>query len=158
MLSTVSALGAQNIGAGKQKRAEQVLLCSTAITVVYGVAVSIFMQFFAENAVGLFTDSSEVMLLGGQYMHGYVWDCVFAGIHFCFSGYFCACGLSNISFVHNFLSIVLARIPISYFASVRFADSLFPMGTAAPIGSLLSVIIFILAFVWVKRKKKAVIS
>lgn len=153
MLSTVSALGAQNIGAGKHKRAEQVLLCSTAVTVIYGVIISVAMQFFAENAVGLFTDSDVVAALGGQYMHGYVWDVIFAGIHFCFSGYFCACGKSNISFIHNFLSIVLARIPISYFASVNFTDTLFPMGTAAPIGSLLSVFICIAAFMCLKRKR-----
>ena len=28
--------------------------------------------------MGLFTDSADVMVLEGQYMHSYVWDCVFA--------------------------------------------------------------------------------
>ena len=153
MLSTVSSLSAQNIGAKKHGRVQKILLYSTIITVVYGVIMAVLMQFFAENAVGLFTDSADVMVLGGQYMHSYVWDCVFAGIHFCFSGYFCAYGLSNISFLHNFLSIMLARIPIAYYASVHYTDTLFPMGTAAPIGSLLSVIICIIAFVWVKKHK-----
>lgn len=153
MLSTVSSLSAQNIGAKKHGRVQKILLYSTIITVIYGVIMAVLMQFSAENAVGLFTDSADVMVLGGQYMHSYVWDCVFAGIHFCFSGYFCAYGLSNISFLHNFLSIMLARIPIAYYASVHYTDTLFPMGTAAPIGSLLSVIICIIAFVWVKKHK-----
>lgn len=153
MLSTVSSLSAQNIGAKKHGRVQKILLYSTIITVIYGVIMAVLMQFFAENAVGLFTNSADIMVLGGQYMHSYVWDCVFAGIHFCFSGYFCAYGLSNISFLHNVLSIVLARIPIAYYASVNYTDTLFPMGTAAPIGSLLSVIICIIAFVWVKKHK-----
>lgn len=153
MLSTVSSLSAQNIGAKEHGRVQKILLYSTIITVVYGVAVSIMMQFFAEGAVGLFTDSAEVMMLGGQYMHSYVWDCVFAGIHFCFSGYFCAYGLSNISFLHNFLSIVLARIPIAYYASVHFTETLLPMGAAAPVGSVISVIVCVIAFVWIKRHK-----
>lgn len=153
MLSTVSSLSAQNIGAKKHDRVQKILLYSTIITVIYGVIMAVLMQFFAENAVGLFTNSADVMVLGGQYMHSYVWDCVFAGIHFCFSGYFCAYGLSNISFLHNVLSIVLARIPIAYYASVNYTDTLFQMGTAAPIGSLLSVIICIIAFMWIKKHK-----
>ena len=153
MLSTVSSLSAQNIGAKKHGRVQKILLYSTIITVIYGVITAVLMQFFAENAVGLFTNSADVMVLGGQYMHSYVWDCVFAGIHFCFSGYFCAYGLSNISFLHNVLSIVPARIPIAYYASVNYTDTLFPMGTAAPIGSLLSVIICIIAFMWIKKHK-----
>lgn len=153
MLSTVSSLSAQNIGAKKHGRVQKILLYSTIITVIYGVIMAVLMQFFAENAVGLFTNSADIMVLGGQYMHSYVWDCVFAGIHFCFSGYFCAYGLSNISFLHNVLSIVLARIPIAYYASVNYTDTLFPMGTAAPIGSLLSVIICIIAFMWIKKHK-----
>lgn len=153
MLSTVSSLSAQNIGTKKHGRVQKILLYSTIITVIYGVITAVLMQFFAENAVGLFTNSADVMVLGGQYMHSYVWDCVFAGIHFCFSGYFCAYGLSNISFLHNVLSIVPARIPIAYYASVNYTDTLFPMGTAAPIGSLLSVIICIIAFMWIKKHK-----
>lgn len=153
MLSTVSSLSAQNIGTKKHGRVQKILLYSTIITVIYGVIMAVLMQFFAENAVGLFTNSADVMVLGGQYMHSYVWDCVFAGIHFCFSGYFCAYGLSNISFLHNVLSIVPARIPIAYYASVNYTDTLFPMGTAAPIGSLLSVIICIIAFMWIKKHK-----
>ncbi|MCM1175302.1 MAG: MATE family efflux transporter [Blautia sp.] len=156
MLSTVSALSAQNIGAGKHERARDTLKYATMIAVVFGALASVFMQFMAEGAVGLFADSEEVIRLGGQYMRGYVWDCVFAGVHFCFSGYFCAYGFSMISFIHNSLSIVCARIPLAYIAAVCFKDSLVPMGIAAPAGSFLSVIICIIAFIWMKRHPERV--
>lgn len=158
MLSTVSALSAQNIGAGKHERASLTLKYSTFIAVGFGVIVSILMQFMAEAAVGLFAEDSNVIILGGQYMRSYVWDCVFAGIHFCFSGYFCAYGLSGISFLHNSISIIFARIPLAYIASVYFTESLFPMGIAAPAGSALSVIICIAAFVWMKRNRNRFIK
>lgn len=152
MLSTVSALSAQNIGAGKHDRAKQTLKYATIITVSFGIIAAALMQFAAEGAVGLFADNSEVIKLGGQYMRGYVWDCVFAGVHFCFSGYFCAYGLSLISFLHNSVSIVCARIPLAYIAAKYFTDSLFPMGLAAPTGSFLSVIICVIAFIWMERR------
>ena len=157
MLSTVSALGAQNIGAKKPERAVQTLRYAVTIAVSFGLIVAIFMQFGAEQAVALFTDTksaegAEVIRLGGQYLRGYIWDCVFAGIHFSFSGYFCACGKSGLSFLHNIVAIGLVRIPGVYLTSKFFPDTLFPMGLATAVGSLLSVCICMTAFVILQRK------
>lgn len=157
MLSTVSALGAQNIGAKKPKRAVQTLKYAIILTVSIELVVSILMQFGAENVVVLFTDSQtaggrEVIRLGGQYLRGYIWDSVFAGIHFSFSGYFCACGKSGLSFLHNILAIVLVRVPGAYLMSTMFPATLYPMGLATAAGSLVSVVICIVMFVILQRR------
>ena len=151
MLSTVSALCAQNIGAGKQARAEQTLRYAVIIAVSFGIIIALLTQFISEQAVGLFTPDTVVIMLGGQYLRGYIWDALFAGIHFCFSGYFCACGRSDISFIHNISAIALVRIPGVYLTSKLFPDTLFPMGLATAAGSLLSVIICIIAFALLKK-------
>lgn len=153
MLSTVSALCAQNIGAGKQERARKTLYYAAAMCITFGMISSIIMQFISEPMVGLFSDAPEVIRLGGQYLRGYVWDCVFAGIHFCCSGYFCACGRSGISFIHNSISIVCARIPLAYLASKCFPETLFPMGLATTTGSFVSVLICVGAFIWLNRRE-----
>lgn len=151
MLSTVSALCAQNIGAGKQARAEQTLRYAIIIAVSFGIIIALLTQFISEQAVGLFTPDTVVITLGGQYLRGYIWDALFAGIHFCFSGYFCACGRSEISFIHNISAIALVRIPGVYLTSKLFPDTLFPMGLATAAGSLLSVIICVIAFALLKK-------
>lgn len=158
MLSTVSALSAQNIGAGKYDRARLTLRYAAIMSAAWGIAAVSVMQLVAEPFISLFVDgtkagSAEVIRLGGQYMRGYVWDCIFAGVHFSFSGYFCACGLSMIPFVHNLLSILCARIPLAYFASKHFQNTLFPMGLASPAGSLLSVAICVGVFIWMNRRQ-----
>ena len=135
MLSAVSAIAAQNIGAGKDERA-------------------VLMQFISNFVVGIFTVDTMVIHMGSQYIRSYIWDCMIAGIHFSFSGYFCAYGKSGISFLHNVLSIVLIRIPGAYFASKWFIDTLYPMGCAAPAGSLLSVIVCGIAFIYLKRRRR----
>ena len=153
MLQTVSALSAQNIGAGKHDRARRTLCYACIMTVIWGVAASLLMLFDAEPFIRLFAkNSAAVVKLGSQYMRGYVWDCILAGIHFSFSGYFCAYGLSGISFIHNSLSILCVRIPLAYYASTHFADTLFPMGLASTAGSALSVIICVGVFLWMERK------
>ena len=154
MLSSVSAIVSQNLGAGKEKRATDSLRYAVFICVGFGLAVSVAVQFCAGGIVGIFEDDSRVVELGSQYLRSYIWDCLLAGIHFCFSGYFCACQHSGISFLHNSLSIVLARVPLAYLLSRMYADTLFPMGAAAPIGSLLSVIICVIAYIILRRRAK----
>ena len=154
MLSTVSALGAQNMGAGKYERADQILRYAMGIAVGFGLIVSLLIQIIAGPVVGLFTTDATVILLGAQYIRGYIWDCIFAGVHFSFSGYFCAYGKSEIAFVHNLIAILCVRIPGVYLTSKIFPDTLFPMGLATATGSLLSVIICMIAFGWLKKQKR----
>lgn len=154
MLSTVSALGAQNMGAGKYERADQILRYAMGIAVGFGLIVSLLIQIIAGPVVGLFTTDATVILLGAQYIRGYIWDCIFAGVHFSFSGYFCAYGKSEISFVHNLIAILCVRIPGVYLTSKIFPDTLFPMGLATVAGSLTSVVICLIAFHILKRQKK----
>ena len=101
MLQTVSALCAQNIGAGKHDRARRTLRYAAAIAVIWGIA----------------------------------------------------CGMSGLSFLHNSLSIVCVRIPVSYLASRYFVDTLFPMGLASTAGSALSVVICLIVYWWMRRRK-----
>lgn len=158
MLSTVSALGAQNIGANKPRRAIETLRYAVLIAAGFGVLATVIIQFTAGGIVSLFTDGTtsdgaEVVRLGSQYLRGYIFDCIFAGIHFSFSGYFCACGKSGLSFLHNIVAIVLVRIPGVYLTSRIFRTTLFPMGLATATGSLLSVLICIIAFYVIYRKE-----
>ena len=153
MLSTVSALGAQNIGAGRKDRALQALRYAILITTSFGFIAAVLVQWIAQPVVGLFTEDSAVILAGGQYLKGYIWDCFLAGIHFSFSGYFCACQRSEFSFLHNFFSIILVRIPGAYLTSKYFPHTLFPMGLATAAGSLLSVILCVLFFLTLRRKE-----
>ena len=155
MLQTVSVLCAQNIGAGKHDRARKTLWYSSFITVVWGVFAIVLMYARSEEIIGLFSNSKEAVLLGCEYMKSYVWDCMIAGLHFCFSGYFCAYGLSGISFLHNAISIVAVRIPFSYLASVKYPATLFPMGMASPAGSFLSVLICVVADRMLKLGQKS---
>ena len=155
MLSTVSALGAQNIGAGKPERAVRTLGYACLLAAGFGLTVAAALQFVAEGIVGLFTTDSGAIAAGGQYLRGYIWDCLFAGLHFSFSGYFCACGKSGLSFLHNIIAIALVRVPGVYLTSRLFPETLLPMGLATAAGSLLSVVICVVAFAALRRREAA---
>lgn len=152
MLSTVSAMGAQNIGAGKEDRAKQTLRYAALIAVSFGMVIGIVLQFTSENALMIFTSDEAVIISGGKYLQGYIWDCMFAGISFSFSGFFCALGKSEISFMHNLISTVTVRVPGAYITSVLFPATLLPMGLATASGSLLSALICAVAYKVITKK------
>lgn len=153
MLSTVAAFAAQNAGAGNDERGRQSLRYGIGICIAFGLLCTAFVEFRAEWVVSLFvTHEPEVVRLGGEYFRTYVIDCIFAGIHFCFSGYFSAYGKSIYSFLHNMISIVTVRVPGTYLAILLFPETLSPMGLAAPMGSLLSAVICMGIYMWKFRK------
>ncbi len=154
MLSTVSAIASQNIGAGRPQRAREALRISLIIGVSISLAVGVIIQFTATPIVAMFTTEAVVITLGAQYFVTYVWDMAVAAIHFTFSGYFSAYGLSVYPLIYNTIPIILVRIPIAYFASIRFPDTLYAMGVASPAGSAVSVLICLLFYVHLRKKHR----
>lgn len=152
MLSSVSAIAAQNAGAGYHERSDKTLGYAVAIGVVFGAVVAGICQVAGGPILSLFTDEEQVIIMGEQYLRAYVFDCMFAAVHFCFSGYFCAYGKAGFSFLHNLLSILLVRIPGAYLASVYFPDTLYPMGLAPAMGSLLSAVVCVGIFLKFHKK------
>ncbi len=147
MLSAVSTLTAQNIGANKHEQGEKALKYGVFLGMGYSICVILLCEIFAEGLIGLFTTGEpQVVLMGSQYLRSYVIDAFFVSIHFCFSGYFTAYGKSILSFLQNLAAIILLRIPGAYLASIFFPQTLFPMGLAAPAGSLLSAAICLIAY------------
>lgn len=150
-LSAISTITAQNMGANKVDRARRSLYYSLAITVSWGVCCTLYSQFLPDTLVGIFTRDADVLTAGCDYLRSYAFDCIFAAVHFCFSGYFCGDQKSMVSFIHNITAIILVRIPGDWLASRLFPASLYPMGWAAPLGSLLSAMIcvgFYCYYIW----------
>lgn len=150
-LSALSTVTAQNMGANKPERARKSLYYSLTITVFWGLCCAVYSQFLPHTLVGIFTRDGAVLTAGCEYLRAYAFDCAFAAVHFCFSGYFCGDQKSMVSFIHNITAIVLVRIPGAYLASRFFPDSLYPMGWAAPLGSLLSALICIGFYIYYRK-------
>lgn len=154
MNGAVAALASQSIGAGKNDRAIKILIYALLIAIVLGTIIVGAVMFTAEPLVALFTNDPIVSKAGGEYLKGYIGDSFFGGIQFSFSGFFCAIGHSEISFLHNALSILIVRIPGALLASHYYPSTLFPMGLASTFGSLFSSLICIVAFILLKKKLK----
>lgn len=162
MLSAISAIAAQCLGAGDHRRARHTLYCGMFMAALSGAVFSVLFQWTSYSFLSRFTGDGEVLTFGRQYLKTYVFDCFFAAFHFSFSGFFCAYGYSLLSFAHNAASIILVRVPLSYLASKFFPETLYPMGLAPALGSLLSSVICLIFYIAMKKKglfdKRAVIA
>lgn len=151
LLSTVSALGAQNIGAGKHDRVDMVLRYAIGMGVAICSVMVIVVELLAPSIVGLFSTDGGVVTAGAQYLRGYILDALFGSVQFSFSGYFCAYGRSGFSFLHNILAVVFVRVPGAWLTSLLFPQTLLPMGLAPACGSLFSILVCLVLYGWLRR-------
>lgn len=154
MLSSISAITAQNIGAGKKERAILSLKYGIIITVAFGIIMCTFSQIFPNLMTRIFAKDMNVVIEASEYLRTYSIDCILVGVTFCINGYLCGIGKSIITFFHNTISIFLVRIPTAFILSRMFKDSLLPMGLASPIGSIASIIILCIYWLWQKKHIK----
>ena len=68
MLSTVSAVSAQCIGACQAERARSTLLRATEIVILFGLICVMLIHIFPEAPVRLFTDNENVIKQGTAYL------------------------------------------------------------------------------------------
>ncbi|MBR2521208.1 MAG: MATE family efflux transporter [Oscillospiraceae bacterium] len=153
MTSAISAITAQNIGAGKKDRAKKTLRYGMGITLTFGIIVCVISQIIPVKIASIFTSDQDVIISGSQYLRSYVLDCVLVAVTFCMNGYFTGSDRASFVFLHDTISIFLVRIPVAYLMSLLYPDSLYPMGFSSPAGSLSSIII-ISIYMLIRRKKE----
>lgn len=153
MLASISAMVAQNAGAGLHDNGRKILKYGLRICLTYGLIIAVVCEILSAPIIGMFTDEPMVILSGSQYFRVYVFDVVVAAIHFNYSGYFTAYGKSFLSFIHNVISAFAVRIPIAYLAVTLFPETLYPLGAASPAGSIFSSIFCIIVYRILKKKE-----
>ncbi len=154
LYSSVAVIAEKSIENRDEKRAKETMYSALLFSVIFGLAVSFIVQTSATKLVALFTSDPAVIRKGAEYLTGYVYETIFAGVHFALSGYFTALGLGGITSAHNIISIVFMRIPGVYFLSLLYPSNLFPVGLASASGSVLSAVICICIYIYLDRFKK----
>lgn len=139
--TSISVIVAQNMGAGKPDRAKRATIYGMITCVVIGFIFFAYSQFFPTFLPSLFTNDAEVQVMCGMYIKAYSYDAILTSIVFCLSSMFTGCGKSTFTMAQDLASTFLIRVPVTYLVS-RMADAtLFQIGLAAPIASILGIVI-----------------
>lgn len=139
--SAVAAMSSQNLGAGKLDRAKATLRYGIAYAFFFGVLFFISAQIRGEWITGIFAKETEVIYGAAAYLRSYSIDCMLVAFIFCINSYFSSYGKSVIAFAHSMVATFGVRIPLTYLFSQYGGDSLFLIGLASPLATLVSLVI-----------------
>ena len=144
--AAISAMTAQNIGAGQPERARKGALFGTICSVGLGAALYAVFLIFAPQLIGLFTTSQSVIGYGSEYILIYASDCVLVGIVFCLNGFYNGCGKAGFTMFNGLFATFVVRVPLSYLISILPGATMFHMGIAAPVASVVQIILQLIYF------------
>lgn len=156
LMQSLSAFVAQNIGAGKKKRAIQGFFTAMAGGSVIGLFMFCLGFFGGSVLSGIFTNDTAVIAESAAYLKGFCSDCILTCILFSFIGYFNGCGISIPVMLQGMISALCIRIPVSLYMSQLPNTTLTMVGLAAPISSIFGILFFIVCFKIISSRKSAV--
>ena len=152
----MSAFVAQNIGAGYRDRALKALKCGIITSLGIAVFIGTFTFFKGDILANIFTKDVEVIKQAFQYLRAYAIDTFITAILFCYIGYYNGCGKTLFVMVQGIVGAFCVRVPIVFLMSNLTNTTLFHIGLATPISSIVQValcLVFMLCTVRLEKKK-----
>jgi putative MATE family efflux protein len=152
MSASVSAMAAQNIGAGRLDRAVQACRIGTIFSVIVTYSFFVFVQFFPERILLLFGNDPEMIQNGVTYIKTFSFDFLLIPFIFCINGLLIGGGHTLFTLINSILSSVLLRAPVCYFFAVTLDWKLLGAGMGAPAASA-GVLLMIIGYLFTGRWK-----
>ncbi|MDY4969372.1 MAG: MATE family efflux transporter [Lachnospiraceae bacterium] len=152
LMQSISAFVAQNVGAGKEKRARDTMLCGMTMGICIGALVCIGVFLKGDIPSALFTQDEAVIVRAFEYLRGFAPEAVVTAILFSFIGYYNGHGQTLFVMIQGLAQTFLVRLPMSWYMSIQPDASLTNIGLAAPSATVFGILINGLYFLYYSRK------
>jgi Na+-driven multidrug efflux pump len=156
MSASISAMSAQNFGAGRIDRAVSACRIGTIFSACVTFAFFIFIQVFPASILRLFGDDPQMIQDGVTYVRSFAFDFLLIPFVFCFNGFLIGGGHTFFTFVNGMMSSILLRAPVCYFLGVTLGWGLKGVGLGAPVASA-GVLVVIMIYLYTGKWKHNVI-
>lgn len=135
----LTALTAQNLGAGEVHRTIKALRLSILFSVTFGFMFFLWQQIFPKSAIAIFTTDPAVMEAGAQYLKSFSFDYMLVPFIFCFNGFFFGCGRTIFAAFASIFSAFCIRVPAAFLLCTLIPNAtLFHLGIAVPSASVVT--------------------
>lgn len=152
LMQSMSAIVAQNVGAGKERRSRQVMLCGMAMGAAIGVIISLLAFFRGDLLSAVFTSDAVVVEKSAEYLKGFSMEAIVTSFLFSFIGYFNGHSMTLFVMLQGLAQTFLVRLPMSYIMSIQPDASLTKIGFAAPSATVFGIVINVVFYVIYTRK------
>ena len=158
LMQSMSSFVAQNVGAGNQKRAKQSMLTGIGIGLAFGCVVFVLVLFKGDLLAGIFSPDAEVVQKGFEYLKGFAPETIVTAILFSMLGYFNGNNQTLWVMIQSLIQTLLVRLPLAYTMSIQPNASLTKIGLAAPVSTIVGIVLNIGFYLYWTRKRQNTFS
>ena len=151
LMQSMASFVSQNIGAGKKKRAKKSMFTGIGVGLVVGCLVFALVMLKGDMLAGFFSTDAAVIENGYAYLKGFALETIVTAILFSMVGYFNGNNKTIWVMTQGLIQTLLVRLPLAYFMSIQPNARLTKIGLAAPISTMVGVVLNIGFYVYLNR-------
>ncbi len=157
MAQALATFVGQNLGANKPERVRSGLISSISMTAVVTIATTLIIVFFGSFFMDAFTNDSNVIRIGHQYLTIVSLFYIIFAMMFTFNGVMRGAGDTMIPMFISLLSLWLVRIPLAWYLSNRIGNET-GIWWSFPIGWMVGLILAWGYYTTGRWKKKVIVK
>lgn len=154
LMQSMASFVAQNIGAGNVKRAKKSMFTGIAVGVAFGIVMFALVLRKGDVLAGLFSTDAEVVRRGFEYLRGFAPETIVTAVLFSMVGYFNGSNQTLWVMIQGLIQTLLVRLPLAYYMSVQPNASLTKIGLAAPVSTMVGIVLNVGFYIYLDRAEK----
>ena len=153
LMQSMASFVSQNVGAGKLKRARQSMLTGIGVGLVVGCFVFALVMLKGDVLTGFFSTDEAVIRNGFAYLKGFAPETIVTAVLFSMIGYFNGNNKTVWVMTQGLIQTLLVRLPFAYIMSIQPNASLTMIGLAAPVSTMVGIILNVGFFTWISNRR-----
>lgn len=154
LMQSMASFVSQNVGAGKTKRAKQSMFTGIGVGLTVGFFVFLLVLFKGDMLAEFFSTDAGVVQKGYDYLKGFALEAIVTAVMFSMVGYFNGNNKTLWVMAQGLIQTLLVRLPLAYFMSIQPNASLTKIGLAAPISTIVGIILNVGFFLYLERANR----
>ena len=152
--AAISAMVAQNTGAGEYRRGRQCLRAGLLIAFCISALIFILLAVFPQAIIGSFTKDAAVVAAGVDYMTFFKFDCMLFTLAFCVNGYINGTGHTRYTMIVNLIASFVVRLPLIWYISRLPDTTLYHISFGLPSASLVQFLVGLAFLIFAKSERE----
>lgn len=153
LMQSMASFVSQNVGAGKLKRTRQSMLTGIGVGLVVGCFVFALVMLKGDVLTGFFSTDEAVIQNGFAYLKGFAPETIVTAVLFSMIGYFNGNNKTVWVMTQGLIQTLLIRLPFAYIMSIQPNASLTMIGLAAPVSTMVGIILNVGFFTWISNRR-----
>ena len=154
LMQSMASFVSQNVGAGKTKRAKKSMFTGIGVGLAVGFFVFLLVLFKGDMLAGFFSTDAGVVQKGYDYLKGFAPETIVTAVLFSMVGYFNGNNKTLWVMAQGLIQTLLVRLPLAYFMSIQPNASLTKIGLAAPVSTIVGIILNVGFFLYLERENR----